>query len=82
MSRGLGRVQRDVVNQVCRYEFLTTRVASVHLWVEAPAPSISRAIASLERKGYMLRDVEDGEEVLKATSKGRGAWAKLQGVEI
>ena len=82
MSRGLGRVQRDVVEQVCRYEFLTTRVASVHLWVEASAPSISRAIASLERNGYIVRSVKDGEDVLKATSKGRGAWAKLQDAEI
>ena len=80
MSRGLGKVQRYIIEDLALFPSIPTDVHFLHSLSGFASPSISRALASLEERGLVVR-CEDGEAV-KLTSKGLGAWARLQDGEI
>lgn len=81
MSRGLGRVQKDILNLVCEYggakEF-GTQVYFLYALTDAHKASVARAITSLEERGLVARG-EDyrGRDVVKATSAGLIKWAAM-----
>jgi Mn-dependent DtxR family transcriptional regulator len=73
MSRGLGRVQRDIVLEVGRFELIATNRWELGVWLEASPQSISRAVRSLQDRGLICES--DGG--YKLTTQGLLEYAAL-----
>jgi hypothetical protein len=72
MSKGLGRVQRDILSYLADWHIIFTKRTYVYTWVDAHKVSVARGIKSLLEGGYIIEN-EEGE--LKISSRGLGYWA-------
>jgi DNA-binding transcriptional ArsR family regulator len=72
MSRGLGKVQRDIVLEVGRFELIATNRWELG-WLDYSAQSVSRAIRTLRDRGLICES--DGG--YKLTTQGLLEYAAL-----
>lgn len=76
MSRGLGAAQREILDKVVDWQYWGISVSQLNRYTYYHKASVSRAIRTLERGGYILKEVDaDGVTQIKPTSRGLGQWA-------
>ena len=72
MSRGLGRVQRDIVLEIGRFELVSTNRWELG-WLDYSPQSVSRAIRTLRNRGL----VYESDGGYKLTTAGLLEYAAL-----
>ena len=87
MSKGLGKTQCAVLEKVVSWSYgIEIKYLHRYLSLDYKKASISRAIKSLEDKGYIVREQthsvktgsigENREDIIKPTSRGLLYWSE------
>jgi hypothetical protein len=77
MSRGLGKVQAEILNKVASWQWMDYESNYLGWVLPASDKSIFRAIKSLEKRGLVYRQCADGTQPRKQRiRRGKGFYTR------